>query len=828
MNNIKITNSLFYDSFTGIGGGGVPYFPGNVMDDIGYVCGLEVAWNLTFAKLYFLASDQSVTMVNQLDSRNFYERGFKVSDTIDIVGSASNNGSKTIESISENGKTIFCSGSFTNEMAQSVSIHGTTPITAFNFYYNIIPNDSTEDYFSLTDSKTKQKVTASGLDATNTTPIPFSVATKSYAWVVNDVNNNGALTGFTIKGAGITDYKQKFQIVQSIKKTSPIYLAAQFNNFQDNTLPEIWENGLRYICLLEAKYSANTPVVDHTGGIDSVIGFNAWFDEAKAGARPGYEITEINYKDASDNSALNALDVNKTVRVTMSLSSRGGKFVNGGMGVGTKFILCFNTCPSAESDYQNTETNLIANFFVDSAENYSATEPVNGANSGTTRQVITAYSVAFISTSLVTIEFIFSAGSLFKTYWQSKQDTDRYYSISLITQDVSVTETSKSDRVTCRAPFASAEWDKIDPSLSSLTRTGIEAYKYPDQATIPQGNVEGCEGEKWLAEFAFRVNKQGETTPTLKDFTFQILAKKTGKTDFVLEQKTVITSGYKKYLGNQQVNFEDERGFIGAVDDIYNTVFIVRDSDNDTATKTAFIAHYGLVLRYEHWINALDQFQILNGVQISPIVKDINSICQRWSNYNNQGWSLIFKVSYNVTSLNGADTPFWSEIPIVVKEVTDLSWPSGTGSLTHEEGYFIWDDINEVESHKVQMIIRDGNKITLVRHTYTGNYALSILASGWHGMLFANYAGGSVFDRRTASTNLDSETDSPWNSTPENEAATYSFASTNARINIFLSDSGVQKIEIESLFNSTLYNELVKEVEVYSNLGLLYINNSSS
>lgn len=822
--SVTVTSKLFFDAFTQTGGGGVAYYPGHVADRILARLDIAIAWNLTEARLQFTAGDKTIEMLNLYDSRRFNTQGFKVGDTITVVDTVSNNGNLTIAAISDDGLIITTVEALVTETADSCSVHGVTPITALDFYYNLLGAGVPETYVSLTDPNNLQRFIVSGLDATEVvTPVNMKVGTKSPSWCTNKFSTPSTFETdeVTIIGLGVTNYIQSFRIQQYII-TNPVWLVDQQYNFENGISPYYYNQGssLRYVAKFDAKFEVSSPEADHTGSITTPNGVGSGFDQGPRGGRPLYSIGAIAYEDVATSTPLDRLDAGKDVKVTITLNSATGTFVN----PTTKVVIGFFACTSDETDYQNQSTTLVQSMMFDRAAAVASGAAQQGVNNGTIYRVITNYTVAFVSATEVTLVFTVNMASAVEGYFQGKADGDRYYAILATTQNIAITTTKETDRVVCLAAFDTMDWDKTNTSLFEFTGSGIYAYEYPDGGTIGVGSIEGFAGDPWLVRVPFRVNNQitGELSPTVKNITFQVLAYKTGKDDFILEEKVIDCTGFKKLLGVQQILVDESRGFISYTDDPRNEVTIIRDPSNDTATQAAYIAAYGLVLRYEDWVDATIQPGNRNDGTTPEIAKEIQDLTQRWANYSGvEGWALAFRFMITIEGIDGNDNVYQSDIDLSVIGDESSDWPGGAGALTQDLQYFQYDpsgaginggyageELNAVEK-QVQ---------TLVRATYTGDWTLPVTANGWYGWLTANALNGTIFDRRFASSEIASEDASPWSPTDADPIADISYASGNLRINVY---TGV-KIVVEGLLDSTMWGQQTENLVIYPRLGAKY------
>lgn len=829
MSGKVLNTSLFYDAFTGDAGGGSPYLNGNYTDRMKRVINIEYSWDLKKADLLFDAATKTITMQNQYDRRTFKGQEFSAKDLIAVVDSELNDGDFTITDISEDGKVITVSETIVDESskADSVSVYGKTPITSIKLFYNLISNNTPEDYISLVDPFSKQNFFANNLDCEDDSTVDMQIGTKSFAWVTNKITDSvtDSTDEVTIHGTGLTNYVQSFQIIQYFKVV-PIFLNSQEINFTETPIvpPDYYfaGNSLKYICRIEAKYISGNPVSDHTAIDNGINGTGTWANQAALGTKGEYSVTSITYSDNDTSESLTALDLNRNCLVTIIVNSRSGKFVTSGSDENsTQFILEFNTSPSQESEYQDTDTTMLDNLFADSCTNFLDSISENGEQFATTRQSITACKCDYMSATSSRITFIFSAGSLLKSYWKAKEDSDRKYEIRIITQDINIDTTIGHDRMTLLADFNSALWNRIDKTLFSLTGTGLQGYKYPDLGLLPRGSLNGFQGEAFFIDIGFKIKQHNSIANTdictVNNITWQVVGSKTGQVDFVFERKIIDFSNAKKVLFVQDLHFSDNRGFVSYSGDPCNIVAVTRDEFNDTSTYTAWLAYYGLILRYEVWVSALEQYYS-SDTSISDISKFIDEITQDWSSYNNaQGWNLKLIFSIQITNTDiGSINNYTTSIPIVVKKDNTIQWSGSSGALTETIQYFSEDGLIEIFS-----IDRTG--ITLIRTTLTGNFPFSD-DEQYYGIMTATIDEGTIFERRLASSELDSETDSPFSPTDADESADFTWANGGCRINIF---SGV-KIIIESYFDSSNYNHMIKNINIQSVIGVTPIINSGS
>lgn len=838
MSGNRIISKKFYDSFTDVSGGGTEYLPGNVNDRIKRIVDVSFAWNMTDCSIVFDFSAQTATMENYYDNRNFLTQGFSVGDNVEITGTVGNNKPVTISAISEDGRTVTFYDSIAPESCRSANFYGTTPITEIDYLYNVIPNESQNGlrvqavtnigatlrngsmFVSQVDPDTEQRFTATGLDANDTsTTVNFQVATKSIAWFTETISNSvtNETEDVTIIGTGISDYVQSFRIIQWFT-VDPNWLVTQLPNFTNRIAPDWYlrGNSLMHVFRVDAKYISGSAVPNQSVLDSGTNGNGSWFDMAKLGTRGEYYVDSISYIDNDTSEVLTALDLARDCKVQVTVKSRSGKFVSNGSDAGsTPFILGFNTCPSVESEYQNTETTYRENFFQDSVSNYVGDDDKNGENFGNSRQAITDCYATLTNSSTIVVNFIFVAGTLLKSYWEGKEDSDRNYEINIITQYFSITSTKASDRMTLLADFNSALWNREDTTLFEFVGTGIQAFKFPDISEEPSASIEGFQGDPFYGQLKFRIKQYdgADEVCKVRKATWTIVVNKTGSPEFTLEQKIIDFSTAKFLNQVQQLLYSDTRGFISYEGDPFNEVSFVRDPSNDIGARgvSAFIANYGLILRYEFWQNALAQYSFAgSNITIPAIAENIDDITQDWSSYDDiEDWNIFLKFEISIlNTVTNAVQNYYTSIPIIVKKADQIIWSGATGALTQVNEYW-----NTQETEEIDSIVGDSG-ITLCRSTTNGDFPLDA-GESYYGQIFATVENTTIFTRRFASTEISSEEDSPFSAPDVDPDADFSWANGGVRINVF---TGV-KIVIESYFDTSIYPAQVTAIDIRMRIG---------
>lgn len=768
------TSRKFYDEFTGTGGAGVTYL--NALQGDKITCVLEgyFFWAMENSKLTFTAADKTISLFyspsSQASATSFITQGFNIGDTIEVVGTASNDGTYTISELSDRVITVI--EVIVDETANNASIYGTTLVTDIDFLYDLIPNNSSKaDFISATDKNTIQKYSATGLDAAIATPVDLTIATESYGWVTDIVAGISG-EGF-VEGEGITDYKQKFKITTVFYMTR-IWTKELMNNFISRTAPDEYTKGnhLKHVCQVVGKFDLYEPIINHTGSLFKQLGQSGWYNQSNAQALPEYRLNSIQYQNFATTEYLEQIDGSIVNLVTMSIYSRSGKFVAGT----TKFILNHFLCPIDEAEYVDTSTTLLQNIRLDKKIITMDAAVVNGINFGTDYQALTQIQATYVDANNVLITFRVDYSSVTKTILANKSDDDRLYAFAVSCQDIAITTTKNTDRVNIIADFNAMDYDQRESANLELVDY-IHCFVFPNYGVFEVNNITGYQGDPSYVEIPFRLETAviNGVSPTLDNVQVQIVATKADNADFVLEEKIFETSQVRKLDDKQTINIEDARGFIFADGSPFNRSDLVRDSDNDSGTKIGVTLRYAFALRYEEWLNVI---QSSDEASID-VYKDIEEVVQAWKRYSTgNGWALQLRMTAQVKGYNGSTTMFHTETSFTIKENGDAPDAGvafkGLLKYYNEDGVEVPGIMTDVPT---RIVARFGGDPTVFPS------GMTVL----NGYLFADNEGGSIFTRRLASTDFDSETNSPFTTTdlPVLNGAVSEVVSANLRLTEF-------------------------------------------
>lgn len=780
-----ITSRKFFDEFTGSGGGGSTYL--NALQGDKITCEIEgyFYWAMTNSKLTFDSASQTISLfyspLSQQNGTSFLTQGFNIGDTIEVVGTASNDGPYTITDVTD--LAITTAGAVVDESAPSASVYGTTLVTDLDFFYDLISNKSSkQDFVSATDKETVQKYSATGLDASVGTPVPLTISTASYGWVTDIVTNDDEGEGF-VEGVTNVNYKQSFKITTIFYMTR-IWTNQLMQNFLKRTAPEEYVKGnhLKHIFKIDGKFSECDPLISHTGIQTEQDGESGWLNQNNCGNKPEYSISSIQYQNDVSLEILNQLEGSIVNLVTIVIESRSGKFVAGN----TKFILNHFLCPLDELVYINTDTTLLQNIRLDKQIITMDAASVDGIEFGTDYQSLTDIEATFFSATQVIITFKVDYSSVTKNIISLKDVSDRLYSIVVSCQDESILTTIGIDRVNVLCDFNVMDYDVREPLIFGLVDY-IHCFKFPNYGTFEDNDIVGYEGDPAYVEIPFWIETAvvNNITPTLKNISCKIVSTKTDEDDFILEEKIFDTSVVRKLDDKQTIDILNERGFIFADDNPFNRADIVRYEDGDSGTMIAYKLRYAFALRYETWLEVVQSSQ---GASYD-IFKNIEEVNQAWKQYSTGfGWALKFRMDAQVEGYTGFVTSFQTETTFTILENGDA--PQDGVNFKSSIKYYNEDAIETgglVAGEKIRVVARFGGDPTTFP---TGMTELN-------GFIFADDEFGSIFTRINASLDFDSEEDSPFSAEdlPVLNGVVSEIVATNLRMSVF-----ANRIELDTWY----------------------------
>lgn len=764
---ITINDIKFYDvDFVGTGGGGVNYLNGGIFNKLQVVMEIACERSLKDVDLEFVAADKTITYNPANGYYNFIEEGWAVGRTIEVTGTGSNDGTYTIAAVTPYVVTVV--EALTDESATNCNVYDTTPVTDIDLLYNLLANGVNDTYRSLTDTNALQRFTATGLDASDTmTEVSFSVNSNSYGWVTNNLTGADTNSEVKIVGDGITDFVQSFIITQTFT-IAPFWIAQQFNNLVNGITPDIYP--LRYLCQIDARNE--TPEVIHTGGVSSTNGIGTWFDANNIGGLPDVYVSDITYQTADG--AVEKLDFTKENTVRITLNSRSSCFANSPSE--TIFAVDFFYAPLNSDRYTATETTLRQNLLNDRVVINTTSAATDGQYFGTDYQVLKDVVIDDFSSSQLVVELKIDFATAIKDFLTGLSLENRCYGIVVTTQDIAVSTTAQSSRVSVLCDFQNMTYD---PRNADLLEVGdFVCYSFPQTVSGSHNNLLAMSGQPCIAQMPFQVlgTAVDGVTPTLMSAGMAIVMAKEGEDDFVLEQYTFDASQAKKINGIQTIDSSVLRGYVTYDGDPFNIISLQRNEVGDSGDLKGFVLSYAFVPRYEYWYS------------ITPNPFDLENATEYWKELVQDGWEPKVRFNASVKGYDDFITEFdaYTDLTIQDGEVTvDIKYYNETG-------------------YEVGALLK-GTR-TLIQATFTGDLTTPSGFDNLYGFLFVDYVTtGGTTKRRTASSINTGESDTPFTAGYADPDADFSYTG-NATLNVYINPLDPTDITAKLL---TWYDETV-------------------
>lgn len=310
-----------------------------------------------------------------------------------------------------------------------------------------------------------------------------------------------------------------------------------------------------------------------------------------------------------------------------------------------------------------------------------------------------------------------------------------------------------SNRVAVLCDTQNLGYDQRNPALFAFADF-FHVHHYPNITGVPDSSVAGMEGDPVFVKIPFRVEgaQINGIKPVLNKITVSILAIKGGSNDFTIDSKTWNCSSVCTSGGIQSLNFSANKGYISYSNDPFNTATLVNNKKYNDGTMWGAEVQLPFVLRYDYWNNILPT--VPGGTPCnSDINNDIPNVNNSWSGLAQNGWSLVLRCYSEVIGYDGFITSWQGDIPITVQPLQTVN-----RGLAYVARTVMYDD-SVVKGTVIPQIKKSG--ITRIRTYWTpngfktpGNYFASIFID------MPNR--GGVFTRRFASTDLPSESGSPF------------------------------------------------------------------
>lgn len=403
----------------------------------------------------------------------------------------------------------------------------------------------------------------------------------------------------------VFDYETVFEIEIAYIISS---IFQDISTFEDPITPPdymINEKSLTDNFLINAYPEYNNPnlIIKNNPDFTKQLGNTGWFDENFNTLPNDFNVESVQYFDLTGN-PLDQIDYSIPVRVIMRVSGIQNLGTDEDIGFGFSWI------PTNEDNYKSNERGFHENTFVSIGGEYNSFQ-VN-TNYTTTYegfgyngiQMDTEDLFFHVDGSELVAEITFRPSSEFSSFFDAIGEDDRNYILWISVAD-STLVTNFSNRVSLLADFNQME--KTIPPLGEYSDIENKFIEHPeDEFFDGVDEYEGFVEDDILCRLPFRINLS-EPIKFLK-MTFGVQVRNLASEDvFELQNYPVdLTQFLTDSSGVHQIDFDSTRGFKMVNGNNKNWVKIERDDLSDAGSSKAYIAYYGLKIRWEDWLSRAD------------------------------------------------------------------------------------------------------------------------------------------------------------------------------------------------------------------------------
>jgi len=436
------------------------------------------------------------------------------------------------------------------------------------------------------------KLTATGLDSTNTTPIAMSL--------VNPKSGGGVVSA-TIEGEGSDPSTIEGVNWYIIRIT---HIIGGF--YQTPLTKPSWYNGTE--CLTDTyQFAFNSGLVQQVSSLEDVNvqvqGNTGWFDEQFNGGANALTISNVVYKTSTD-TIIDSVNSDAPTKIQFTINGTGFDATD------TKFNWGFIVTPNDRTAYANNNFQDIANLFGNTmgiAQVYSSSgSPTVGPIAGFTAPNggtidVTSYHFEVISGTQVDVEIIIEPDSLATTYINSFAVGDKTFGwwASVVVDN----NTAVPDRVNLLETDQFLEIEVVIEPIKTDSLAKIyprEKDYYTDPTTANDNNLV-VEDD---AHAAFRFTQ--ETGDVISQVTMGIELYVTANSNsiYTLDSTTINTSTAPVSLdGTQEINSITNRPFITYADgDKNKQITLRRLTSLDTGANRGYEFIYPFRMRWDWWL----------------------------------------------------------------------------------------------------------------------------------------------------------------------------------------------------------------------------------
>lgn len=543
------------------------------------------------------------------------------------------------------------------------------PITSIEYMWNLIENDD-QPVFDSKISGTKHQLSASGLDASVTTPVAMAFLGKK------DYQIGSA----TIQGIEILDssssssvYISRFKIIHNTFIT-PFFLAEQWDDLIAGIAPDYFFNAkcLKGIFDLEARYQATDPNKIQTVEVSEIRGNSGWFNENFNTGKMNYFLDSLIFKDIAA-TVIPSIQFNAGAVTEFEAIIKNTIDAPFFSGSSQKQTINFCRAPFDASEYTDIDSLLKDNFVFDRALQEEGAASINGDNFGTGYQVLKDIVVTRTSTTELKITGKIDLG-VDAIAEINKSDDKRY--ILWVSVEKPSLPYATSDRVALLLDVNTFFINNSDPEMIRFLTRFI---RHPHSDPISQGEplVTAFPEDELVSFTRFLIDRNGRTADdiSIRSLALKVKARNSSTLqEFDLDRFDLDMSGLPIINDHQYIDFSLDRVFHIPTSEIRRPIKIKRRPDLDTTYLKYFDVYFPYLMRWEYWIALATANQ-----DFFDINEPNNGLNEFWHRYSTIGdWQLYYELELNTTK-NG-ETLIYSDLKLIdsVDYNSNAAWDSET------------------------------------------------------------------------------------------------------------------------------------------------------
>jgi hypothetical protein len=557
---------------------------------------------------------------------------FSTNNIFTIVNKLNNN--TIVVSLSNLGNLLPSNQSFSD-----VELNNLTEIKDIKYDFNLIENNESLNFNSKIDGSV-QTLTASNVHLSNLFTPVLMVQQGNNEWKWS--SNLGIINSCYRMNYDTDNGRQQFYIVHTILIT-PIFLAAQYNDFQQGIAPNYFlnTNCLKYVHRFTAMTNLLNPNQAQAGQSLSEIGNSGWGNEIFNGGASRFQITNVVFRLGSSvqPNIILALGTGQSIEFDIESSTNE-------MAYGMKMTVGMIKCPNSESEYQNNGRYMDENFlfqliggFADGTDNFPFS--FNPAI-----LTVLKYNATFINANKIHIRIDLNIGADALAILQ--ESTIPRFLFYATVSNPALTLGSNQNKETCWTQIYDYQVVKTPPSID-ISQTYKRHYEGAADAGI-NGKIttfknDECVMESLISGDFAEIPAVGEAN--LTKIIQQIVAIRADGNEFIIEDwQLPFTAIWQQ--GNPFMNYTTNKVFRIPQAEIRKPITIQTvNIGGDWKYKVS----YPFMIRWENWI----QLITANSDFFNPSQQQ-NGQNQDWEHYQDFTWKLYFRSSVEGITDGGSFT----------------------------------------------------------------------------------------------------------------------------------------------------------------------------